>query len=219
MRGRLGEQIPVLLDQGQQRLGLYRTHRVAQPGGAAEQHHPADLLRVIGGEGDRRRGRVVVPEQRGCRDAGRGHHRVQVAQVRVQSQIGGVHPAVRAAVAAAVVEHERHGPGEFEVGRAQHWYPPLREQAAQRRQPDERRSMSEHLIGQHHPIAGARIVQRRSGLHPCSIRHRPGPPENPCAVSGLGRSVGRADLVGALVVLHGDRHAAVGARHLQRALE
>jgi len=50
----------------------------------------------------------------------------------------------------------------------------LRAQTAERRQPDERRSLSDHLIGERHPVAGARIVQRRSGLHPGSIRHRPG---------------------------------------------
>jgi len=63
VRRGVGEQVPVLFDQAQQRLCLFGAHGVPAAGRAAEQHHPLDPLRTARGVDDGVRAGVVLAQK------------------------------------------------------------------------------------------------------------------------------------------------------------
>jgi hypothetical protein len=159
LRGGVREQVPVLVHKRQQRLGLRRAHRLAQPRGAAEQHQARDPLRVLGRERDGGGDGVVPAEQPGGADAGRVEDGDEVPQVRVETEVGRVDPAVGATGAAAVVQDERGRAREPPVRVAKRRHPPLRDEVAQRRQPDDRRPRAEDLVGDRDAVGRSRVPQ------------------------------------------------------------
>jgi hypothetical protein len=165
VRRGVGEQVPVLLDEAEQRLRLPVAHRVPAARGAAEQHHPPDPLRVARGVGDRVRARVVLAEEADLGGADLVDHRLQVRDHRVEREVGDV--SLRVPGAPAVVVDHGQPPSELLEHRVQERVLPFHPQVAERhpRHEHQRGPRARDREGQAHTVRAARVADVRDRPH------------------------------------------------------
>jgi hypothetical protein len=165
MRRRVGEQVPVLLDQAQQRLSLPAAERIPATGRPAEQHHPPDALRMARGVGDGVRAGVVLAHQADLGQPGPVNHRLQVRHHRLERQVADIPLRVPRAPP-VVVDHGKPASQLLEHS-AQQRVLPLHPQAAEghRRQEHQRRAGASDGKGQAHAVRAARIADPRQAAH------------------------------------------------------
>ena len=165
VRRGVGEQVPVLLDQAQHRLRLLSAHRVPAAGRASEQDHPLDPLRMARGVGDDMRARVVLPQQADLRQPRPVDDSLQVADHRLQRQIGNI--PLRMPGPPPVVVHQREPLGQLLEDPAQERVLPFHPQIAERhpRNEDQRGAVAGNREGQAHTIGAASIADARDRLH------------------------------------------------------
>ena len=165
MRRRVGEHVPILLDQAQQGLRLSGAHSVPAPPGASEQGHPPDSLRVACGIGDGVRAGVVLAQQADLRDAHLVDHGLQIRDHRIGREVGDV--SLRVPGAPPVVVDQGEPPCQLLEDTVQHRVLPFHLQIAERhpRNEDQRGPVAGNREGQAHTIRAAGIADARNRPH------------------------------------------------------